>query len=167
MIGSHLYGIRWHRPTPTQAPRIHHHLQFMLEPWKGSWWEACNTKPMLQHTDDQELEKNLVGTPGQCRFYAKYITNTVEYIIQYTGIKISKYMWLQYAITGHNTILSAGWDETTDTETEVHGHAQPFLSPQSQFRNFLRNVTPQPQLRNSAIAIFSEVRNLRASLPQQ
>jgi hypothetical protein len=31
---------------------------------------------------------------------------------------------------------------------------------------FKRNVTPQPQLRNSAIAIFSEVRNLRASLPQ-
>ncbi len=38
--------------------------------------------------------------------------------------------------------------------------------PQSQFRNFLRNVAPQPQLRNSAIAIFSEVRNLRVSLPQ-
>jgi hypothetical protein len=27
--------------------------------------------------------------------------------------------------------------------------------PQLQFRNFLRNVAPQPQLRNSAIAIFS------------
>jgi hypothetical protein len=38
--------------------------------------------------------------------------------------------------------------------------------PQSQFRNFLGNVSPQPQLRNSAIAIFSEVHNLRASLPQ-
>jgi hypothetical protein len=38
--------------------------------------------------------------------------------------------------------------------------------PQSQFRNFFRNVAPQPQLRNSAIAIFSEVRNLRLSLPQ-
>jgi hypothetical protein len=38
--------------------------------------------------------------------------------------------------------------------------------PQSQFRNFLKNVAPQPQLRNSAIAFFSEVRNLRALLPQ-
>jgi hypothetical protein len=38
--------------------------------------------------------------------------------------------------------------------------------PQSQFRNFLRNVAPQPQLHNSAIAMFSEVRNLRVSLPQ-
>jgi hypothetical protein len=27
--------------------------------------------------------------------------------------------------------------------------------PQLQFRNFLRNVSPQPQLRNSEIAIFS------------
>ncbi len=35
--------------------------------------------------------------------------------------------------------------------------------PQSQFRNFLRNVAPQPQLRNSAIAIFSEIRNFRSS----
>jgi hypothetical protein len=38
--------------------------------------------------------------------------------------------------------------------------------PQSQFRNFLKNVAPQLQLRNSAIAIFSEFRNLRALLPQ-
>jgi hypothetical protein len=38
--------------------------------------------------------------------------------------------------------------------------------PQSQFRNFLKIVAPQSQLRNSAIAIFSEVRNLRALLPQ-
>ncbi len=38
--------------------------------------------------------------------------------------------------------------------------------PQSQFRNFLKNVAPQPQLRNSAIAIFSEVRNSRALFPQ-
>jgi hypothetical protein len=38
--------------------------------------------------------------------------------------------------------------------------------PQSQFRNFLKNVAPQPQLRNSANAIFSEIRNLRALLPQ-
>ncbi len=38
--------------------------------------------------------------------------------------------------------------------------------PQSQFRNFLRDVAPQPQLRNSALAIFSEVRNLRSPLPQ-
>jgi hypothetical protein len=35
--------------------------------------------------------------------------------------------------------------------------------PQSQFRNFLKNVDPQPQLRNSTIAIFPEVRNMRAS----
>jgi hypothetical protein len=35
--------------------------------------------------------------------------------------------------------------------------------PQSQFRNFLRNVAPQPQLYNSAIAIFSAVRNFKSS----
>jgi hypothetical protein len=35
--------------------------------------------------------------------------------------------------------------------------------PQSQFRNFLKNVAPQPQLRNSAIAIFSEVRNFKSA----
>jgi hypothetical protein len=35
--------------------------------------------------------------------------------------------------------------------------------PQSQFRNFLRNVAPQPQLRNSAIAIFSKVRNFKSA----
>jgi hypothetical protein len=35
--------------------------------------------------------------------------------------------------------------------------------PQSQFRNFWRNVVPQPQLRNSAIAIFSEVRNFKSA----
>ncbi len=35
---------------------------------------------------------------------------------------------------------------------------------QSQFRNFLKNFAPQPQLRNSVIPIFSEVRNLRALL---
>ncbi len=51
-----------------------------------------------------------------------------------------------------------------------------FLSPQSQFRN-LKEALPQPQfrnflrnialqLRNSATTIFSEVRNLRASLLQ-
>ncbi len=47
--------------------------------------------------------------------------------------------------------------------------------PQSQFRNYLRNVAPQPQLRNSAMAFFLksatsspqlQVRNLRASLQQ-
>jgi hypothetical protein len=38
--------------------------------------------------------------------------------------------------------------------------------PQSQFRNFLRNGAPQPQLHNFAIAIFSEVCNLKTSLPQ-
>jgi hypothetical protein len=31
--------------------------------------------------------------------------------------------------------------------------------PQSQFCNYLRNAAPQPQFHNSAIAIFSEVRN--------
>jgi hypothetical protein len=35
--------------------------------------------------------------------------------------------------------------------------------PQSHFRNFLKNVAPQPQLRNSAIAIFSEVRNFKSA----
>jgi hypothetical protein len=35
--------------------------------------------------------------------------------------------------------------------------------PQSQFRNFLKNVAPQPQLRNSAIAIFSEIRNFKSA----
>jgi hypothetical protein len=35
--------------------------------------------------------------------------------------------------------------------------------PQSQFRNFLRNVAPQLQLRNSAIAIFSEVLNFKST----
>jgi hypothetical protein len=35
--------------------------------------------------------------------------------------------------------------------------------PQSQFRNFFKNVAPQPQLRNSAIAIFSEVRNFNTA----
>ncbi len=35
--------------------------------------------------------------------------------------------------------------------------------PQSQFRNFLRNVAPQPQLRHTAIAIFSEVRNFKSA----
>jgi hypothetical protein len=35
--------------------------------------------------------------------------------------------------------------------------------PQSQFRNFFQNVAPQPQLRNSAIAIFSEVRNFKSA----
>jgi hypothetical protein len=35
--------------------------------------------------------------------------------------------------------------------------------PQSQFRNFLRNVDPQPQLRKSALAIFSEVRNFKSA----
>jgi hypothetical protein len=35
--------------------------------------------------------------------------------------------------------------------------------PQSQFRNFLKNVAPQPQLRNSVIAIFSEVRNFKSA----
>jgi hypothetical protein len=55
------------------------------------------------------------------------------------------------------------------------GHAQLFLSPQSQlrnlkeslpqsqFRNFLKNVAPQPQLRNSPIAICSEVRNFKSA----
>jgi hypothetical protein len=55
------------------------------------------------------------------------------------------------------------------------GHAQLFLSPQpqfrnlkealpqSQFRNFLRNVAPQPQLRNSATTIFSEVGNFKSA----
>jgi hypothetical protein len=38
--------------------------------------------------------------------------------------------------------------------------------PQSQFRNFLKNVAPQSQLRNSAFAIFYEVRNLRALVSQ-
>jgi hypothetical protein len=36
--------------------------------------------------------------------------------------------------------------------------------PQSQFRNFLKNVAPQPQLRNSTIAIFSEIRNFKSQL---
>ncbi len=35
--------------------------------------------------------------------------------------------------------------------------------PQSQFHNFWRNVAPQPQLRNSAIAIFSEIRNFKSA----
>ncbi len=35
--------------------------------------------------------------------------------------------------------------------------------PQSQFRNLWRNVIPQLQLRNSAIAIFSEVRNFKSA----
>jgi hypothetical protein len=35
--------------------------------------------------------------------------------------------------------------------------------PQSQFRNFLKNVAPQPQLRNPAIAIFPEVRNFKSA----
>ncbi len=35
--------------------------------------------------------------------------------------------------------------------------------PQSQFRNLLRNVAPQPQLRNSAIAIISEIRNFKSA----
>jgi hypothetical protein len=35
--------------------------------------------------------------------------------------------------------------------------------PQSQFRNFLRNVALQLQLHNSAIAIFSEVRNFKST----
>ncbi len=51
-----------------------------------------------------------------------------------------------------------------------------FLSPQSQLRNlkkalpqlqfcnFLKNVAPQPQLRNSANAIFSEVRNFKSAI---
>jgi hypothetical protein len=55
------------------------------------------------------------------------------------------------------------------------GHAQLFFSPQSQlrnlkealpqsqFRNFQRNVAPQPQPRNSAIAISSEVRNFKSA----
>ncbi len=55
------------------------------------------------------------------------------------------------------------------------GHVQLFFSPQSQlrnlketlpqsqFRNFLKNVAPKPQLRNSAIAIFSEVRHLKSA----
>jgi hypothetical protein len=38
--------------------------------------------------------------------------------------------------------------------------------PQSQFRNFLKNVAPQPQLRNSAIAIFSEIRNFKSASQQ-
>ncbi len=33
----------------------------------------------------------------------------------------------------------------------------------SQFRNFLKNVAPQPQLRNSAIVIFSEVLNFKSA----
>jgi hypothetical protein len=36
--------------------------------------------------------------------------------------------------------------------------------PKSQFRSFLRNVVSQPQLRNAAIAIFSEVRNFKPDL---
>jgi hypothetical protein len=46
-----------------------------------------------------------------------------------------------------------------------------FWSPQSQFRN-VKEALPQLfkemllRNRNSAVAIFSEVRNLRASLPQ-
>jgi hypothetical protein len=35
--------------------------------------------------------------------------------------------------------------------------------PQSQFRNFEMNVAPQPQLRNSAITIFSEARNYKSA----
>ncbi len=35
--------------------------------------------------------------------------------------------------------------------------------PQPQFRNFLKNFAPQTQLRNSAIPIFSEVRNFKSS----
>ncbi len=35
--------------------------------------------------------------------------------------------------------------------------------PQSQFHNFLKNVSPEPQLRNSAIAIFSEVLNFTSA----
>jgi hypothetical protein len=36
--------------------------------------------------------------------------------------------------------------------------------PQSQFRNFLRNVAPQPQLRNSAIAFFLKSATLNPQL---
>jgi hypothetical protein len=35
--------------------------------------------------------------------------------------------------------------------------------PQSQFRNFERNVALQPQLRNSTITILSEVRNFKSA----
>jgi hypothetical protein len=35
--------------------------------------------------------------------------------------------------------------------------------PQSQIRNFLKNVAPQQQLRNSAIAIFYEIRNFKSA----
>jgi hypothetical protein len=35
--------------------------------------------------------------------------------------------------------------------------------PQSQFRNFLKNVALQPQLRNSAITIFYEVCNFKSA----
>jgi hypothetical protein len=38
--------------------------------------------------------------------------------------------------------------------------------PQSKFRNLKKKVSLQLQLHNSAIVIFSEVRNLRALLPQ-
>ncbi len=36
-------------------------------------------------------------------------------------------------------------------------------SAQSQFCNLLRNVAPQPQLRNSAISVFSAVRNFKSA----
>ncbi len=66
------------------------------------------------------------------------------------------------------------WLEIHSLQPEV-GTRNFFLSPQSQFRNlkealsqsqflnFLRKVAPQPQLRNSAIAIFSAVHNFKSA----
>jgi hypothetical protein len=61
----------------------------------------------------------------------------------------------------------------TEESSEEQRWAQAtfFLSPQSQFRN-LKEAFPQSHSRNflkkfnSAIEIFSDVRNLRASFPQ-
>jgi hypothetical protein len=56
--------------------------------------------------------------------------------------------------------------ESAITIPQLEKSTSAIATPQSQFRNFLKNVAPQPQLCNFAIAIFSEVSNLRASLPQ-
>ncbi len=74
----------------------------------------------------------------------------------------------------HFIIIHLEQDQASDLNPEV-GTRKFFLSPQSQFRNlkealpqsqfrnFSRNLAPQPQLRNSAIAIFSEVQNFKSA----
>jgi hypothetical protein len=74
----------------------------------------------------------------------------------------------------HKCTLVAGQHDAYHVNARG-GQAQLFFSPQSQFRNlkealpqsqfgnFLRNVAPQLQLCNSAIAIFSEVGNFKTA----